>query len=255
MILTFVSEGPALLVEGSIRVLVVADLHLGIEADMARHGIHFRSRSEERIKRIDECVQRTCPGLLLLLGDVKHNVPVTSRQEYFEFPEIVRKLRGMAPVRVVPGNHDTGIERFFDAGEILPGEGTIIDGVGYVHGHRYPSPDLSGMLIIAGHHHPVVNLMDEIGCSLRSPAYVRAPLDTSCIGFPADAGGEECRSRVLLVPAFNELSGYDIAKTAKDPFSPLSRCMEKDEAEVYLTDGTYLGPLSVLEENGTTAGP
>jgi metallophosphoesterase superfamily enzyme len=52
------------------------------------------------------------------------------------------------------------------------------------------------------------------------------------------------------MPAFNELTGYDVRKTVEDPFSPLSRCMNTGEAEVYLTDGTYIGPLSVLEEHG-----
>ncbi len=255
MMLDFVRDGPALLVVGSMRVLVAADLHLGIESDMARHGIHFRSRSEVRLSRLENCIRKTRPGLLVLLGDVKHNVPVTSRQEYQELPDFIRRLREIVPVRVIPGNHDTGIERFFEEGEILPREGAVIDNVGYVHGHMYPSPDLSGRLIVAGHHHPVVNLQDEVGCSLRSPAYVRAPLDAPCIGFPPPGEGKECRSRVLFVPAFNELSGYDLAKTMKDPFSPLSRCIRKDEAEVYLTDGTYLGPLPVLEEYGKDPGP
>lgn len=248
MRLEFVGEGPALLVRDEIRVLVVADLHLGIESDMARHGMHFRSRSRERMERLEACIRKKKPDLLVLLGDIKHNVPITSRQEYIELPEAVSRLRALVPVRVFPGNHDTGIGRFFSEEEILPREGGVIDGTGYIHGHTYPAPDLAGRLIISGHHHPMVNLQDEVGCSLRSAAYLHVPLEESCIGFSKE--GDTGRSRVLFMPAFNELTGYDILKTVQDPFSPLSRCMKTGEAEVYLTDGTYIGPLSVLEEHG-----
>ena len=56
---------------------------------------------------------------------------------------------------VTPGNHDIGIERFLLPGEILPRNGTVVDGTGYLHGHMYPDPSLAGHLVIAGHHHPV----------------------------------------------------------------------------------------------------
>lgn len=248
MRLEFIGEGPALLVREEIRVLTVADLHLGIESDMARHGMHFRSRSEERMGRLEACIRKKNPDLLVLLGDVKHNVPVTSRQEFRELPEAVSRLRALVPIRVVPGNHDTGIGRFFSGEEILPREGGVIDGTGYIHGHTYPAAELGGRLIISGHHHPMVNLQDEVGCSLRSAAYLHAPLEETCLGFSKE--GRSGWSRVLFMPAFNELTGYDIMKTVQEPFSPLSRCMKTGEAEVYLPDGTYIGPLSVLEEHG-----
>jgi metallophosphoesterase superfamily enzyme len=251
MMLEFIGEGPALLVIGTIRVLAVADLHIGIESDMARHGLHFRSRSTERLERLGGCIRRVAPDLLVLLGDVKHNVPYTSRQEYRELPDAITWLRASVPLRVVPGNHDTGIERFLDEEEILPRDGAVIDGIAYLHGHTYPAPNLAGRLIVSGHHHPMINLQDEVGCSLRSPAYLHAPLDESCIGFSGQKEEGAEQSRVLFMPAFNELTGYDITKTAQEPFSPLSRCMRTGEAEVYLPDGTFVGPLSVLEEHGS----
>ena len=77
---------------------------------------------------------------------------------------------------VTPGNHDIGIERFLHADELLPRNGTVIDGTGYLHGHTYPDPSLSGHLIVAGHHHPSCMPPDEVGCSLRAPAYLFAGL-------------------------------------------------------------------------------
>ena len=248
MNLEFIASGPALLVRNVRSVLVIADLHLGIESDLARHGLYFRSRSTERQDRVLACVDEVGPDLLVLLGDVKHMIPLLSRQEYRELPRALDSFRERVPLVVVPGNHDIGLERFLQPGELLPKDGALIDGVGYMHGHTCPSPDLAGHLIIAGHHHPLVSLRDEVGCSLRAPAYLYASLDDECVGFTRTQEEPAGRTRVLFMPAFNELSGYDITRIVHDPFSPLSRCMIQASAEIFLTDGTLVGPISSVED-------
>ena len=94
MNLEFIASGPALLVRNVRSVLVIADLHLGIESDLARHGLYFRSRSTERQDRVLACVDEVCPDLLVLLGDVKHMIPLLSRQEYRELPKGSRFFPG-----------------------------------------------------------------------------------------------------------------------------------------------------------------
>jgi len=245
MKMKFLPDGPALVVEETQRLLVVADLHFGIEADLASHGLHIRSHSAERLERLMHAIDAAEPDVLILLGDVKHSIPALTRQEYTEMPGILDAIRDRIPFRVFPGNHDIGIERFLAPAEILPKEGTVIDGVGYFHGHMYPSPSLSCRLIIAGHHHPLVTIRDDVGCALQAPAYLRANIDAAALGL---AGTDECHSpaHALLMPAFNEIAGYDIFQIARNPFSPVSRCMNTDGAEVILADGTYIGPLRSL---------
>ncbi|MCU0631569.1 MAG: metallophosphoesterase [Methanolinea sp.] len=250
MRLEFLDRGPALLVEENIRVLVVGDLHLGIESDLSRHGLHIRSRSRERKERILSCIESAGPDLLVLLGDVKHNVPLTSRQEFRELPGILDSLRSSVTLRLVPGNHDPGIEKFFHEQEVLPKGGALIDGVGYIHGHTYPDTALQGHLIISGHHHPMVTIRDQVGCALRAPCYLLAPVDDSCLQFPPSPDRVKDKTRVLFIPALNELAGYDILRTVEEPFSPLSRCMKTAQSEVFLADGTFIGPLASLEEYG-----
>lgn len=320
MNLEFIESGPALLVSNTKDVLVIADLHLGIESDLARHGIHFKSRSRQRQQKVIQCIQETDPDIVLLLGDVKHSIPQTTRQEYYELPGLFSSLRGLSRLMLVPGNHDIGIERFLNPGELLQKEGALVDGTGYLHGHTYPGPSLEGHLIICGHHHPLVCLRDDVGCSLRAPAYLFAQIREECFtsgkvpdrvgpsggataceqpisqtffsespkktrvtrrkkktpvsssavtglmaGMEADQShhegmawpeapvgtppGEHHRTgtRVLFMPAFNELSGFDVLKIAGSPTSPLSRCMDRLSCEIYLTDGTYIGPLSSVE--------
>jgi uncharacterized protein len=320
MNLEFIESGPALLVSNKKDVLVIADLHLGIESDLEIHGIHFKSRSRQRQQKVITCIKETNPDIILLLGDVKHSIPRTTRQEYRELPDLLSSLRSLSSLMLMPGNHDIGIERFLNEGELLPKEGALVDGTGYLHGHTYPDPSLEGHLIICGHHHPLVCLRDEVGCSLRAPAYLFARIGEECFtrgksqdGKPYDCDttlcnhpislfqtiknqktritgrkkkaqrsnstgnsipvsmnpdpthhegmawpeppdgtipGEHMRSgtRVLFMPAFNELSGFDVLKIATSPTSPLSRCMIRESCEIYLTDGTYIGPLSSVEE-------
>jgi hypothetical protein len=246
----FVRDGPALVIENTERLLIVADLHFGIEADLAAHGMHFRSHSKERLERLMHTLDATEPDRLVLLGDIKHSIPSLTRQEWAEIPGILNTIRSRIPMLVFPGNHDIGIERFLLAGELQPKEGAVIDGVAYLHGHTYPAPDLGGHLLVTGHHHPQVSLRDRVGCSLVAPAYLRVGIDAPALGLKTGIG--ECPARALFVPAFNEIAGYDIVRISRDPFSPISRCMMQDDAEVILADGTYIGPLTMLLEDDDT---
>ncbi len=247
MNLEFHPLGPAVVIVNEERTLVIADLHFGIEADLAAHGLHFRSRSEARLERALRTIEVADPDRLVLLGDIKHSIPSLTWQEYHELPKILDALREKVPLVVFPGNHDIAIERFLPEEEIRPKEGALIDGVGYLHGHTYPAPDLGGHLLVIGHHHPIVSLRDEVGCAHQGPAYLRADVDAVRLGL--NSGPDAPVTRALFVPAFNELAGYDIARIVNNPFSPISRCMKKEGAEIILADGTYIGPLRGIEEN------
>lgn len=244
----FFGDGPALVVVGEKRHLVVADLHFGIEADLAVHGMHFRSRSTARLERLQKTIDAAKPDALILLGDIKHSIPSITRQEYYEMPGIFDALRDRLPLLVFPGNHDIGIERYLREGELQPKEGAVIDNVGYLHGHTYPDKALAGHLMVIGHHHPLLVIRDEVGCALQAPAFVRADLDMEGMEMEVPDG---CTvpSRVLFVPAFNEIAGYDIRDILRKPFAPLSKHLKKDGAEIILADGTFIGPLSMLDSD------
>ncbi|HIJ07545.1 MAG: Metallophosphoesterase [Methanomicrobiales archaeon 53_19] len=244
MIPRFLSEGPALLLKRSISVLVVADTHLGVESALDSAGWHLKSSSESRLQRILNCIEVTDPDLLLILGDLKHSVPRITWQEHTELPEFLDAIRRNVDLRLLPGNHDPGIERYMEAEEILNKNGVIIDGTGYLHGHTYPSPDLAGHLIVAGHHHPVIHLYDEVGCSLRgTPAYLLSEVNEKKLRMVET----DTPTRLLLVPAFYEYAGgIDIRTIPESGISPLSRSIRIDTAEVFLQDGTYIDTLGSL---------
>lgn len=255
MRLDFREEGPALIVENERRVLVAGDLHFGIEASLSGQGIHIRSKSRERMDRLLSCIESAGADLLVLLGDIKHSVPFATKLEMREVAKFFEEARERIDILVVPGNHDPGIEELLAPGELAPRDGIVLDGTGFLHGHTYPNPALRGHLIVAGHHHVMLSVKDEVGCALRAPGYLLATLDEACIQFPdgREAGCPE--TRVLFIPAFCELAGYDLVSMVRDPISPLSRCIDLSTSEVFLSDGTFIGPYSLLEENGSHGGP
>jgi len=54
-------------------------------------------------------------------------------------------------------------------------------------------------------------------------------------------------TRILVLPAFNEFAGYDVLRKSGTALGPIARCMNYDDTEVILPDGTYLGPISTLQ--------
>ncbi|HPC89128.1 MAG TPA: metallophosphoesterase, partial [Methanothrix sp.] len=89
---------PLLLAEGEQRVLVAADLHIGIEHELWLEGVSVPSQTGKMLERLLGCLDEIRPDRLLLLGDVKHNVPRTSWQERREVPDFLSRIAGKVKV-------------------------------------------------------------------------------------------------------------------------------------------------------------
>jgi hypothetical protein len=232
-----------LLVEGKERVLVAADLHLGLEHELWMGGVSIPSQTEKILARLQGYVREIVPDRLLLLGDLKHNVPKTSWQERREVPDFLRRLSAMVKVEIVPGNHDSNLADMAPLGvRMHSSSGFVLDGVGYFHGHTWPDEKIvRADRLVAGHLHPAVRLKDPLGCSLTRPVWARAPLLPESVqehyGFASSA-------EIIIVPAFNDLcGGLPLNEPAEDLRGPLLTMVDCEHARLYLKDGTDLGLL------------
>ncbi len=243
----FYAEGPAILIERTMRTLVIADPHFGVEADLHRRGLHFQSATLSRLARLLTIIEQSDPDYLVILGDLKHMIPYVTYQEKNEVPQVLKKIREQTELRLAPGNHDTGLDHFLEKDELLPMNGAVIDGCGYMHGHTIPAPELAGKLILCGHHHPVVNIYDEVGCSLRgTPGYLLAEIENTALSLPET----DTPTRALLVPAFYELAGgMDVRIIPGSKISPIAKSIITQTAEVFLKDGTYVDTWEHLSPN------
>jgi len=126
-----VFDEPALLLKGRKRILVIADLHIGL--------VTFHDH--EIVKRVNDVVEKTRADEVLILGDLKHDICKTDRVKIlFENLDVEFTL--------VKGNHDGN----------LKGEKSLkIGKIGLFHGHSIPDENvLSSDVLVFAHAHPSV---------------------------------------------------------------------------------------------------
>ncbi len=254
-------EEPALIVRNTETALVIADIHLGIEWDLYRSGINLPSRMKDRLDRVLGYIQTCSPDRIVLLGDVKHNVPQISWQEKDEIPHFLEKLAEYAHVDIFPGNHDGGIEFLFSGQKdikVHSVRGEVIDGTGYFHGHTWPAPELlAASHVITAHNHPTVRFTDTFGYSIVEPAWIRTRFSVETLkarfgNLDFENGRNWADPEVFIMSAFNELCGgvpFN-ESTQEDLLGPVfsSGGIELENSEVYLLDGTRLGLLKNIRK-------
>jgi metallophosphoesterase superfamily enzyme len=254
--ITPILEEPALIVRNTETALVIADIHLGIEWDLYRSGINLPSRIKDRLDRVLGYLQTCSPDRIVLLGDVKHNVPQVSWQEKDEIPFFLETLAEHAHVDIFPGNHDGGIEFLFSGQKdikVHSARGAVLDGIGYFHGHTWPAPELlAASHVITAHNHPTVRFTDNFGYFIVEPAWIRTrfnieTLKTRFGNLDFENKKDWADPEVFIMPAFNELCGgvpFN-ESTQEDLLGPVfsSGGIELETAEVYLLDGTRLGQI------------
>ena len=257
--ITPIINEPALIVTNTTKALVVADIHLGIEWDLYKSGFSIPSRMEQHIERMHKFIEQNDPDRIILLGDVKHNIPQISWQERDEIPHFLKSIAQYVHVDIFPGNHDGNIDFLLpkDADITLHSpRGTVLDGVGYFHGHTWPDPKLlSAEYIVTAHNHPIIRFTDVLGFATVESAWIRTKLkcDVFVQHFPSinfSQNGVWGDPQIFIVPAFNELCGGVAFNESlhDDLLGPVfsSEGFDLDNAKAYLLDGTYLGILKNL---------
>lgn len=254
-------EEPALKVMNNEISLVVADIHLGIEWDLYRSGINLPSRMKGRLDRILSYVQENSPDRIILLGDVKHNVPQVSWQERDEIPRFLETLAEHAQIDIFPGNHDGGIEFLFNREKdirVHSARGTVLDGVGYFHGHTWPTTELlAASHVVTAHNHPTVRFTDTFGYSIVEPAWVKTKFKLDVLkehfgNLDFENPQKWTDPELFIMPAFNELCGGVPFNESRqeDLLGPVfySGGIELENAEIYLLDGTRLGLIKNIRK-------
>jgi len=250
--LKIVPGEPAALIEGEERTLVVADLHIGFERELAQLGVNIPSQTERMFTKLRDAVFKTRPKRIVLLGDVKHGIPSITDQEWTDIPVFFERLLELGvEVEVVLGNHDGNLEPLTPRQvELHDSRGIAVEGVALIHGHAWPAKDLlKCKVLLMGHNHPVVEFRDRLGFREAASTWlsleVTAKLRSRIAEEYGIEGSEGVRiKRVVVMPAFNSLlSGKPVNSERRGLLGPLleSTGFDPGEAEVYLLDGTFMG--------------
>ena len=232
------------------KAVVITDLHLGIEYEIYKSGITIPSQVKKIEKRIDELINITKAEQLIILGDIKHQVPSISWQEYKEIPDFLEHFSNVK-VSIVKGNHDGFIERLAPKDiDIYETQGFKLNDILLTHGQSWPNKkDLDAKYIIMGHVHPSVQFLIENFRTIE-PCWLKCEIDNKKL-----LEKFKIKTKIkqgIVMPAFNHLIG-GMAFNSKnfEPLGPLlkNEILKWKNAEVYLLDGTFLGSLNKLSSD------
>lgn len=175
----------SLLVHGSEKILVAADLHLGKAATFRAHGLPVPEGDTRRdLDRLRNLLHTTSPDRLLIAGDLFHADSGFTDELLATFLTFIGEIT--IPFTLVTGNHDKKIRilppalhqcHSFRIGDIL-----------IIHKPGNADPSLFN---ICGHVHPVLKIPDGRKTSLRLPCF-------------------HLREHILTLPAFGSFTGGHI---------------------------------------------
>ncbi len=245
MVLTrIIPSQPALMLEGQKRHLIATDMHIGFESNMASNQIFIGKNTSinESIEQLLSLVDSESADDLVLLGDVKSSIKTISRNEWNEVPLFLKKLQEKTDVILIPGNHDSNIQRLAPEGvTMISSVGLVVENALLTHGHTMPTENFSHVdKIIMGHVHPVFFEEDSVLNGQRVWVSLRAEKEKL---FPSASGQIE----ITIVPSFNRYFYATKKKTYKRSISPiLERIKDFSSAKIATLDGTIIGDESLL---------
>ncbi|MFZ8800777.1 MAG: metallophosphoesterase [Candidatus Nanopusillus sp.] len=202
------------------KILVISDLHIGIEKELYKKGINIPSQVNYYINKIRKIYEKHNLKYLIIDGDLKHNVPETSLQEIFDIPYFINEIsQYFKKIYIIKGNHDGDIE------DLITGINNVkilkalkIKNVVFTHGHL--NTKLKGKYYVIGHHHFAKIISTSIGESIYEKVFI--------IGYKGN-------KVIIILPAFSDLAGlWDVGEFQ----GPIAKGIEK--YEVYTLDGILI---------------
>jgi len=193
----------ALLIDS--KILVLADLHLGLEDYLIKKGLAPRTQLHEIITNLDQILtklkkQNIKLEKIIILGDLKHEHGKISETEWREtlyFLDVISKKA--KEIILIKGNHDNILKPITNKRNLQIKPYYKYKDILFMHGHKeykIPMKNKFKILILA-HLHPSITLTDN---------YKREK-------FKCFLQGKYKSKQVYILPSFNPLSsGYDLTK-------------------------------------------
>jgi len=211
----------------SIRALLFADSHIGLEYAMAEAGTFVPPIQYNLMRtRLLNAVREYRPKRIIIVGDLKHMFSQRTLQEHKEVLDMLKTLHSFGvEVFLVRGNHDNFIRGILEKHGVSFVPCIRMGEYLFIHGHASVPPDVgaSARRIIMGHLHPTITLSDSIS---------RARLPAFLVG-----------ERICILPAFTPLlPGLDIVSgiTEDDYSTPIVDDFSNFEVFVIIDDRRVL---------------
>jgi hypothetical protein len=149
------------------EILVLGDLHLGYEEYLNVQGVFLpRTQYKKTIGDLDR-IFRKIKGVkeIVILGDLKHEFHMVSRQEWKEVLDFIDYLKEKCEkVVLIKGNHDTILEPLAERKELKIKDYYIRNDLAFLHGHKFFGEILDKKIkrIFLGHLHPAISIWEGV---------------------------------------------------------------------------------------------
>lgn len=159
--------------------LVIADIHLGFEEDMAFKGVFLpRIQLNKAIEIVEKAINYVNASILIIAGDVKHRFEKLGKKEakdLKDFLEFTSKI--FKKVVIVRGNHDTYLFSISSRFGVEVYDKLWLDKILIIHGHKHLDDTDKPEIMIMGHEHPSIAIKDPTtGYSSKFPCFLLLPL-------------------------------------------------------------------------------
>ena len=261
MIKVVPKEAALLFRSGDSTTILVSDLHLGLEKELASKGFRVPPYSMKILDRIREMAEKYRAERIVVLGDVKHSIGKVEDIDWNILPWFFETLLDLfQTVDVVPGNHDGGIKPLLPMRVRLhPASGVVMgeeggEKVGVTHGHSWPAQDvISTGNVVIGHSHFRYEMEDRFGIKSRESVWLFAGYKIEELLVKAGHHHHHPppllppvakwmkRGELVVMPPFNRLvGGQAINAPGGFGFGPVlsSGAIDVKDADIFLLDGT-----------------
>ncbi len=224
--LSIASPWPALFIEKE-SMLIVSDLHLGLEDEQESKGIHIPTSIFPKIvNSILTPVKDLGCNEVIILGDFKHEFGKPSEAEWYSVKKMIRSIREIgAEPSIVRGNHDNYIILILKEMNVKLFQPSLsINGFTLLHGHlELEEKEEKAKHVIMGHEHPSIAIKDDLGVKHRFKAFLN---------------GEVGKRTITVLPSTSPLAyGSDINETLqKDLLSPILQKSPLDNLIPYVIE-------------------
>ena len=231
MELKFLYNEPAILLDKN---LIIADLHLGVEAETLSRSVAIR-KVRENIEKIKKLVEKFNVKRVIVTGDFKHKIPKKDKKEKdkkeneedseiekiessINIRKIINEMRSFVDLVIISGNHDGGIKEKVNE--------MVIKNIGIIHGHKWPSEKiLKCNTIICSHIHPFYTIEDKFGRKVERVFLIGKFTEEFYRDYEKKFRKNIRKkikkvSKVIIIPPFNDLVyGKDIREIDRGIFS------------------------------------
>lgn len=201
------------------RILIISDVHLGIEGEMQYKGVlvpkyHFK----ELMKRFEYVFSKVKPEKIIILGDLKHEFGRISEQEWRELLRFFDYLSANSKkIILLKGNHDPFLGPIARKRNLEVVKEYQLNDILFVHGDYEPELKKNIKTIIMGHEHPAITLREKTK-NERYKCFLK---------------GKYKGRELIVVPSLNLLvEGNDILQ--ENFISPI---LKKQNYEIFIVEG------------------